>query len=113
MAEFRGRGGSDYDPLPSRYNPLTYAGDVLELLDTLGIDRAIFVGTSLGGLVTMAMASIAPDRIHAAILNDVGPELEDVGIDRIMTYLGQDARFATWEDAAQPSRTALARFSKS
>jgi len=100
VVDFRGRGDSDYDPSPERYNPLTYAGDVIELLDDLGIDRVIFVGTSLGGLVTMAMAAIAPQRIHAAILNDVGPELEDVGIDRIMSYLGNDQRFESWEAAA-------------
>jgi Predicted hydrolases or acyltransferases (alpha/beta hydrolase superfamily) len=50
VPEFRGRGESDHDPLPMRYNPLTYAGDVIELLDQLGINRAIFVGTSLGGM---------------------------------------------------------------
>src|SRR5689334_13195510 len=54
--DFRGRGLSEYDPEPGRYVPPTYAGDVIELLDQLGIDRAIFVGTSLGGLVTMAVA---------------------------------------------------------
>ena len=74
--EFRGRADSDYDPLPARYNPLTYAGDVIELLDQLAIPQAIFVGTSLGGLVTMTIAAMAPQRIAAAILNDVGPDLE-------------------------------------
>jgi len=100
VAEFRGRGESDYDPSPQRYNPLTYASDVIELMDHIGIEEAIFVGTSLGGLVTMAIAAVAPQRIHAAILNDVGPEIEDVGLDRIMSYLGKDSRFRSWEDAA-------------
>ena len=99
--EFRGRGDSAYDPLPARYTPLTYAGDVLELLDQLGIARAIFVGTSLGGLVTMTVAAIAPQRIAAAILNDVGPELSPEGVDRIKSYVGKDTRFATWDEAAQ------------
>jgi pimeloyl-ACP methyl ester carboxylesterase len=99
--DFRGRGSSDYDPLPARYTPLTYAGDVIQLLDQLAIDEAVFVGTSLGGLVTMIMAAMAPQRIAASILNDVGPELTGVGLDRIRSYVGKDARFATWEQAAE------------
>ena len=99
--EFRGRGDSAYDPLPARYNPLTYAGDVIELLDQLGLARAIFVGTSLGGLVTMTVAAIAPQRIAAAILNDVGPELSPEGLNRIKSYVGKDTRFETWDEVAQ------------
>jgi pimeloyl-ACP methyl ester carboxylesterase len=98
--DFRGRGLSDHDPLPARYVPLTYAGDVVQLLDQLGIGQAIFVGTSLGGLVTMVIAAMAPQRIAASILNDVGPELAEAGLDRIRSYVGKDARFATWDDAA-------------
>jgi pimeloyl-ACP methyl ester carboxylesterase len=100
VLDFRGRGGSDFDPLPMRYNPLTYAADVLELLDALGIDQAIFVGTSLGGLVTMSLAAMSPQRIAAAVLNDIGPELNPVGIERIQSYVGKDPRFASWDDAA-------------
>jgi pimeloyl-ACP methyl ester carboxylesterase len=97
--EFRGRAQSEYDPQPERYNPLTYAGDTLQLLDHLEIPQAIFVGTSLGGLVTMAIAVTAPHRIAASILNDVGPELTQDGLDRIRSYLGKDTRFASWEEA--------------
>lgn len=99
--DIRGRGASEYDPLPMRYNPLTYAGDVIELLDQLAISEAIFVGTSLGGLVTMTVAAMAPQRIHAAILNDVGPELSNVGLDRIKSYVGHGACFRTWDEAAE------------
>jgi len=98
--EFRGRADSDYDPLPARYNPLTYAGDVIELLDQLAIPQAIFVGTSLGGLVTMTIAAMAPQRIAAAILNDVGPDLDASGIGRILSYVGNDRRFKSWDEAA-------------
>ena len=100
VPEFRGRGLSDKDPIPARYTPVTYAHDMIQLLDQLGIARAVFVGTSLGGLVTMAVAALAPHRIAAAILNDVGPELNDVGLDRIRSYVGNDARFASFEEAA-------------
>jgi len=98
--DFRGRATSDYDPVPARYNPLTYAGDVIELLDHLGIDQAIFVGTSLGGLVTMVVAATAPQRIAAAIINDVGPDVDPAGINRILTYVGKDVRFSSWDEAA-------------
>jgi pimeloyl-ACP methyl ester carboxylesterase len=98
--EFRGRADSDYDPQPMRYNPLTYAADVLEMLDQLGIDQAIFVGTSLGGLVTMTIAAMAPQRIAATILNDIGPDVDASGIGRILTYVGQDVRFKDWDEAA-------------
>ena len=84
-----------------RYNPLTYAADVIELLNQVGIEQAIFLGTSLGGLVTMTVAKMAPQRIAAAILNDVGPELKTVGLDRIRTYVGGDVRFKSWDDAAE------------
>ena len=98
--EFRGRADSDYDPLPMRYNPLTYAGDVLELLDQLSLDRAIFVGTSLGGLVTMTIAAMAPQRIAGTVLNDIGPDVDPGGIHRILSYVGKDRRFRSWDEAA-------------
>jgi len=98
--DFRGRGLSEYDPDASRYTAPTYAHDMIELLDQLGIERAIFVGTSLGGIVTMLLAVVAPQRIAASVLNDVGPELDLSGIDRIRTYVGKDVRFASWDEAA-------------
>jgi pimeloyl-ACP methyl ester carboxylesterase len=98
--DFRGRGNSDRDPQSERYLPTTYAIDVLKLLDALGIDRAIFVGTSLGGLVTMVVAATQPQRIAGAILNDVGPELEDSGIERIRGYVGKGVEFRDWTEAA-------------
>ena len=100
VVDFRGRGLSDYDPQPERYTPFTYAGDVLALLADLHIEEAVFLGTSLGGLVTMAIAAMAPVRIAAAILNDVGPDVAPGGIDRIMTYVGKDRRFTNWDEAA-------------
>lgn len=98
--DFRGRGKSQYDPLPMRYNPLTYADDVIELLDQLEVPQAIFVGTSLGGLVTMTVAAKARGRIAAAILNDVGPEIDTIGISRILSYVGKNVRFSSWDEAA-------------
>lgn len=99
--DFRGRALSDYDPDPSRYHAMTYAEDVIELLDQIGIPKAIFIGTSLGGLVTMAIAVTNPDRIVAAVLNDVGPDVDPSGIERILTYVGKDVRYSSWDEAGE------------
>jgi pimeloyl-ACP methyl ester carboxylesterase len=99
--DFRGRALSDYDPQPARYNPMTYSADVIGMLDELGIAQAIFVGTSLGGLVTMVIAATAPQRIRASILNDVGPDVDPAGIERILTYVGKDIKFESWDAAAE------------
>ena len=54
--DIRGRGRSARDPDPARYNPKVYSADVLRLLDAAGISRAVFIGTSMGGIITMAIA---------------------------------------------------------
>ena len=106
--DFRGRGLSDPDPDPSRYEPKTYVADVLKLLDQLGIADAIFVGTSLGGIVTMLLASIEPERIAAALLNDIGPQLETAGLDRIKDYVARGVQAASFEAAATAYSSGMA-----
>src|SRR5215217_3459085 len=73
--DVRGRGRSDRAPDPMTYQPLTYAQDVLALLQQAGIERAVFLGTSMGGLITMALAAVRSKVIAGAIINDVGPEV--------------------------------------
>ena len=99
--DFRGRGKSQHDPVAANYRPATYVGDLLKLLDQLGVADAVFVGTSLGGLVTMAMASNDSERIAGALLNDIGPEIDPHGLERIATYVGRQATFATLVEAAE------------
>lgn len=99
--DFRGRGLSDHDPDSSRYTPKTYAEDVAELLDEAGIDQAVFLGTSLGGIVTMIVAAAAPERIAGAMLNDIGPDVDPSGIERIRTYVGNPVQFRDFADAGQ------------
>ena len=98
--DVRGRGQSDRDPNPINYHPGTYAADVMALLAQQGIARAVFVGTSMGGIITMVLASFAPQVIAAAVLNDIGPELSPVGLGRIAGYVGQGKPVETWADAA-------------
>ncbi len=98
--DLRGRGGSDYDPNSANYLPSTYAADVMKLLDQLGIADAVFLGTSLGGIVTMMIAGTDNERIAGALLNDIGPVIDPAGIARIGTYVGKEVRFASWAEAA-------------
>ena len=98
--DFRGRGRSQWDPRPENYKPPVYADDILQLLDELEVPEAIVVGTSLGGLVAMAFAALAPQRVAAAVLNDIGPELDPAGLERIGKYVGQPAAFDSWDAVA-------------
>ena len=75
----RGRGLSARDPNPENYSVPVELGDVLALLAATGIDRSVFVGTSRGGILTMVMASVRPEAIAGAVLNDIGPVLEMAG----------------------------------
>lgn len=98
--DVRGRGRSAWDPQPMRYLPLTYARDVLALMQQAGIARAVFVGTSMGGLITMTLAQLRSPAVAAAVLNDVGPELAPAGLARIASYTGKTAEPASWDEAA-------------
>lgn len=98
--DVRGRGRSDRDPNPTNYNPMVYAGDVIALMAQAGIAKACFIGTSMGGLITMILAASRPDLICAATLNDVGPEVGAAGLARIAGYVGGASTFAGWDEAA-------------
>ena len=103
--DFRGRGLSDHDPKPEQYLPIVYATDILKMLDQLGIADAVFIGTSLGGIVTMVLAGSDNERIAGALLNDIGPEIDQAGIDRIGSYVGIEARYADWPAVAEALAT--------
>lgn len=98
--DVRGRGRSAHDPDPDRYTPQVYAADVETLMNELGIARAVFVGTSMGGLITMTLAARNIDRIAAAVLNDIGPVISMKGLARIAGYAGKQPRPASWSEAA-------------
>jgi pimeloyl-ACP methyl ester carboxylesterase len=106
--DLRGRGDSDYAKDPATYTPLTYVGDVLALLDELALPRVVAFGTSLGGLVTMLLASVARQRLAGALLNDVGPEIDPKGLARIRAYVGKPGSFPTWVHAARSVQDANA-----
>ena len=104
VPDVRGRGESDRDPHPLNYVPKTYVRDVLGMLDAFGIRRAIFVGTSMGGIITLMLAGARRSAVAGAILNDVGPEVSPAGINRLLTYVGQAPSVTSWAEAADYSR---------
>lgn len=87
--DYRGRGQSDHDPDADHYSVPVETADLLRLLDTLAISRAVFVGTSRGGIITMAVASAKPGLVAGAVLNDIGPVIERPGLLRIKSYVGK------------------------
>lgn len=99
--DLRGRAGSGHAPDPLTYVPPVYLADLLGLIDALGIDRLVWFGTSLGGLVGMLAALRARPLLAGVLLNDVGPVLDPEGLKRIGGYVGRGGRWPTWHDAAR------------
>ena len=97
--DLRGRGQSDWDPDWRNYNPATYINDTWSLVDQLGVTNFIILGTSLGGLLAMIMASQRAERVRAVILNDVGPEADPAGYARILASFDEQFEVKDWQDA--------------
>lgn len=106
--EQRGRGLSEWDPNPSRYLPVTYVSDMMALLAHLGTDKVIAIGTSLGGLMIIMIQAMHPGKLLAAVINDIGPEIDPKGIERIKSYVGKGTPPETWEAAIAAVKTANA-----
>ena len=97
--DFRGRGYSEYDDNWKNYHPATYVQDTWTLLDHLEIDKVIVVGTSLGGLCAMVMGATQGERLAGVVMNDIGPEINPAGIERIQEYTGRVPPVNSWEEA--------------
>lgn len=102
--EYRGRGESDRDPDPARYSVPVEADDVLAVLADAGVDAAVVLGTSRGGLIAFVLAARHPALFRGLILNDIGPVLEPAGLARIRGYVGQMPTIETWDDAVAAAR---------
>lgn len=100
VPDVRGRGLSERDPNSKNYRPPVYARDIVEMMTAFEVSRAVFLGTSMGGLITLTLMATRPKVIAAAILNDVGPAIAPEGIARILSYAGKKAGISNWNDAA-------------
>ena len=97
--DFRGRGRSGYDGNWHNYQPATYVDDVHHLLAALGLHRVFVIGTSLGGIVAMALGVAKPTVLAGVLLNDVGPDISLDGLACIQRYMEFDKTFADWQEA--------------
>jgi len=95
-----GRGRSDWLADPAGYGLPTYVADMVTLLARLDAQVVDWVGTSMGGLIGMGVASLAGAPIRRLVLNDVGPAIEPVALQRIGAYVGQPAFWRTLDEAA-------------
>lgn len=95
-----GRGRSDWLDDPMGYTVPHYVADMVTLLARLDAQRVDWVGTSMGGLIGLGVAALANSPIGRLVLNDVGPTIEPAAVARIGTYLGQPARWASLDEAA-------------
>lgn len=100
-ADLRGRGDSDYAKDSASYTPAHYAADIAALFEQAGLEKVVAMGTSLGGIVTMLLAGQDAARFAGVVLNDIGPDIEEVGLARIRDYVGQGRSFPTWMHAAR------------
>jgi pimeloyl-ACP methyl ester carboxylesterase len=100
-----GRGRSDWLPDPMLYAVPTYVADMVALLARLNVEQVSWVGTSMGGLIGLSLASLHAQGqvspISRLVLNDVGPVIEFASLQRIGTYLGAPMRFPSVEAGAE------------
>ncbi|HEX4211586.1 MAG TPA: alpha/beta hydrolase, partial [Candidatus Binataceae bacterium] len=83
--DVRGRGDSAWGA-PADYNPVTYVADLDAFIIKLNLGRVSLIGTSMGGLISMIFAGGYPERVERLVLNDIGPEVNPVGLKRITDY---------------------------
>lgn len=95
-----GRGRSDWLADPMGYAIPHYVADMVTLLARLNAREVHWVGTSMGGLIGMGLASLKGSPIGKLVLNDVGPRIEFESLQRIGQYLGAPAHWATLDEAA-------------
>ena len=105
-----GRGDSDWLKNPLDYVAPTYVNAMVALIARLGVESVHWLGTSMGGLIGMALASLPETPVTRLVLNDVGPVLTAASLDRIGTYVGMAPRFPDVEAAEQYVRAVSAPF---
>jgi pimeloyl-ACP methyl ester carboxylesterase len=107
VPDVRGRGLSARDPNPQNYQPAIYLQDILTLMDSVAVLQVAVIGTSMGGLLAMMLAAGQRDRVSGLVLNDMGPEVDPVGLERIKGYAGRMPAPKNWDEAIAQTRSSF------
>jgi pimeloyl-ACP methyl ester carboxylesterase len=99
VPDVRGRGRSARDLNPQNYQPAIYLQDIIGLLDAVGAHRTAVIGTSMGGMLGMMLGVGYRTRVAGLVLNDMGPEVDPVGLERIKGYAGKLPAPKNWDEA--------------
>lgn len=105
VPDVRGRGLSARDPNFNNYQIPVYLQDVQTLLAGLGATWVTVIGTSMGGLMGLVLAATQPGLVSGIVLNDVGPEVDPAGLERIRSYAGKAVAVHSWPEALAQSRS--------
>ena len=105
-----GRGESDWLRQPLEYVVPTYVNDLVTLIARLDVESVSWVGTSLGAVTGMIIAAQPESPIRRFVVNDAGPVIAAVALERIGTYLGKAPTFASLAEAEAYVRAVSATF---
>jgi pimeloyl-ACP methyl ester carboxylesterase len=94
-----GRGRSDWLRDPRGYELAQYAADMTGLINAIGATEVDWLGTSMGGLIGLVLASQPGSPIRRLLLNDIGPRMEFTALQRIGAYVGMAPHFDSVEQA--------------
>ena len=105
-----GRGDSDRLADAKLYNWAQYVADMVTLIARLDVEAVSWLGTSMGGLIGMALAALPGNPVKKLVLNDASPVVGRAALERIGSYVGEERRFATFAEAETYVRSIAAPF---
>lgn len=105
-----GRGLSDWLADPGYYGVAQYVADMVTLVARLNVETVDWFGTSMGGLIGMALGGLPNTPVRKMLLNDVGPHIEPVALQRVGEYLGKAPRFASLDEGVRHAAALAASF---